>query len=172
MIPEEHLLQGAILACENAERLFISSGHLRREGFHGTAVALCVLAFEEAAKSISLVYRSQGIRNDDWLKIYFRSHKAKHELGANLASFSALQLAKIDFQLNFGGSPVDAADMPDRIEIWRQEADNIKKRGFYVDFESGEWVTPDLLTEEQLELGVIASAIAISAAKWFISSVQ
>ena len=172
MVPVSEALHGASLAYENANRLFISSAHLKREGFVGASAALCVLAFEEAAKAISLVYRSQRLENDDWIKTYFRDHKPKHDLGATAASFSTSLLSKIDFEITINDAVVNSEEMANRIEIWRKQADSIKKRGFYVDFQSGHWLTPDQITDELFESGIIACGIAIASANGFIKSAK
>ena len=172
MIPIAETLYGASLACENANRLFIASAHLKREGFVGAAAALCVLAFEEAAKAISLVYRSQGLASTDWIKAYFTDHKVKHELGANVASFSTSLLSKIGFEITLNDTIVNSVEMSNRIEIWRQQADSIKKQGFYIDYQCGKWVTPDQITEELFESGIIACGIAIASATGFIKSAK
>jgi AbiV family abortive infection protein len=170
VVPESEALQGAVLASENAERLYMASAILSREGLIGQATALCVLSFEEGAKSIALTFRSQGVQNEDVIKRCFREHVLKHSIGSNMGSFSTRQLQKMGFNANFNEITFDAAEMEARILEWEKIADNLKKRGFYVDYQNGNWVTPNQITKVQWETGVIATGVVVAAAKALIST--
>jgi AbiV family abortive infection protein len=170
VVPESEALQGAVLAAENAERLYMASAILSREGLIGQATALCVLSFEEAAKSIALTFRSQGVENEAVIKRCFREHVLKHSIGANMGSFSTRQLKKMGFNVNFNEENFTALEMEARIHDWEKQADNLKKQGFYVDYRNGSWVTPTQVTKIQWETGVIATGVVVAAAKALIST--
>lgn len=172
VVPESQALQGAELAVANAERLYVASAVLSREGFISQATALCVLSFEEGAKSIALTFRSQGLQNEGIIKKCFWQHVLKHSIGGDMGSFSAQQLKKLGFSVNFNAKNFDALEIEAHIRKWEEQADNLKKQGFYVDYRNGSWQTPALITREQWETGVIATGVVVAAAKALIESTR
>ena len=171
MVPLSAAMNGARMAHANAHRLFRSAGLIYRDGHNGAATALCVLAFEEAAKSVSLVYRSQGMQDDAWMQKFFRDHRAKHVLGGNAFGFAARLIARVGIDLSFGAETLNPNEMESMIEEWATRADDLKKRGFYVDYKEGNWLNPESLSTDQHRDSVVSAAVAIAAAdSLFIAS--
>ena len=167
MIPTSEAYRGAQLAYENSNELFKASALLAKNGMRGCAIALCVLSFEEAAKSISLVYRSEGMHDTKFLTEIFRDHRIKHELGTETSLFASGLILQAGFKIEGESVSIDVANLMDRIETWKNEANNAKKRGFYVDYINGNWCAPDQMSKFELETAVLACAITIATAKCF-----
>jgi hypothetical protein len=57
----------------------------------------------------------------------------------------------------------------DHIEAWKLKADSLKKRGFYVDYNNGEWQSPDSITEDEYKQSLfIANTLLIMAEGFFL----
>ena len=162
--------QGAKLSYENANQLFKATGHLNRQGLHGPANALCVLAFEEAAKAVSLIYTAEGVSDAKWLLTMFREHRTKHKLAANVASLIARRIGREGVPIALKRETISGSKISAMIESWSLQADELKKRGFYVDFVDGNWLTPSQVTEEHCQNSVLACSMVLVAVRQLIDS--
>lgn len=152
--------RGAILTARNAGRLRRSALTLSQVRSFGPAVALLILAAEEAIKSAVLLARSYGLDlAPDGIDPYMRWHSSRMEMARSLliAAHYSQQVVKADvakasvetllsemmqkFVDDLVSSRIPAEVTS--LKSWWREANELKQRGFYVDRAGNGWTTPD-----------------------------
>ena len=174
----EEALTGAPIAFKNAQSLLAISQSAAKDRHYGAAVALHVLAVEEASKAYALfVYAAVPEEaNDKFLVDIFRHHKLKHG-GAALTLFWVYYgmtlktlYEEVEEKIKQGAPPeltrkkmmkefiatVQSWSVTDdnplaRIMYWYKEANALKNRGFYVDWQTKTWKSPAEVTLKEYE---------------------
>jgi AbiV family abortive infection protein len=173
-------LEGAVLCLGNARAHRHAARVLTAEKSFGCAVSHLVLGSEEVAKAVILISVGYGVEWDDkYLKVWFTRHWPRHFAGQFTIMLEAVlerHFPRGDMEGMNPGAQLRAAwrmmrflrknlvseifalgndpELAKQIEWWG-EADELKQRGFYVDYTSGKWRTPsnaayvDLLLAER-----------------------
>ena len=156
---------GGESAIFNAENLLESSEVVAERGNFGAAVALIVLGVEEAVKARALfglllaskIGEPFGLDDKDFRDVMFHNHALRHSL-AFLQEMSDVTRTI----LLTGIWPRDERDRETvkydlDMRRWLTQANAMKLRGLYVDFEEGRWREPkDVKPEEWKEALTIA----------------
>ena len=85
------------------------------------------------------------------LRQLFRTHVFKHQGGAHASAIAHLLVGMLRNQVPDKTPAHRECGVIEQIEKWRINADNLKKRGFYVDYTGEKWHSPDQLTQEEYE---------------------
>lgn len=167
------LLKGAQLAVGNAQALLAAADAAAEADQFGAAVALAVLATEEAMKGISLL-GSVVDSDTSWLDRTLSHHRKKHTLGGLSATFVELTRVMID-TIEEVKAEVEAGELtnehagleafrrmiailkrmkdeptPDYV-LWFRAADASKQAGLYVDHNGERWTSPADFTRETFD---------------------
>jgi AbiV family abortive infection protein len=151
--------EGASVAATNAHDLLEAARRLGRVGFHGPASALLVLALEESEKARALLvivtgHDRQRLSVDELRNIIFRDHGLRHRT-ALAESMSPMFILR---HLNPRKPPNALQKRQDESESaairWHLGANDLKKRGFYVDLVDGRWHSPRDIDEDTFTEGL------------------
>ncbi len=154
---------GSRLATENARRLLDASIRLGEDGSFGTGASLAVLAGEEAIKALALMAWSSDlpIPTRKQLSLVLRNHDSRHLAAGMLAGAGEMVIALIAgvfaaFTKKVGSDASPEEQQKERWSraAWWSEADNLKQRGLYVEFERHKWKTPADVTRAEFERAV------------------
>jgi AbiV family abortive infection protein len=176
--PRDKCLAGAEVTVDNAKTLLQSAKTLAEVGQYGPASSLIVLAGEEAFKAMTLLIRYKGLEIDDemerWRTKMLSQHQPRHDVGTWMVLMKRLIDATVAgmeaYTEHYEENEEKAKEarmkvMTDRAnqllddeneevqqlqkEIdWWQNADELKQQGFYVDYGSQGWSSPNDLTQE------------------------
>ncbi len=172
-IPKNELWNGFSKCYKNAEELYKSAKTLYKKKLYGSACSLMVLSTEESAKACCLfeIFISGDQKGQD-LKKCFRQHKHKHNIIYNTLFWHGLmevfykhmssvkedrKIDKDDYRKESLSRICDTLkDWTENKENdpslenskWKKLADDIKKKGFYVDYENDTWLTPQDLNKD------------------------
>ena len=154
---------GGEAAIFNAESLLESAAISAERGNFGVAVALGILALEEAVKARALfgfllarrTGAPFGLSDDTFRDVLFRKHALRHVLAFHQGMSNALHSALL------GVLPHDEAGrqaIKRDLELarWLAEADRAKQRGLYVDHRNGKWAQPKDVRPEEWEATLTA----------------
>lgn len=127
-LKKEQCFVGLEKSLRNAEYLIEDATLLFNKGSFGYSVALSVLAIEECGKALLLdaVYKGKTKLDKELFNIVFKKHVVKL-----YTSFFELALSE-----RFTDAEIEY------IKTLSPTLDQIKQRGFYVDFLNGKWITP------------------------------
>lgn len=159
---------GAKLCINNAQELFTAADKLGKDSMFGLATSLLVLSSEESAKAFGLLINVNFDQNSSIeLQKYFKSHKHKQDIASLFLAllsmteelFEAINLEDSYLQENniklinelkekVIKSQTDSENGLNLIVEWQSSADNIKKRGFYIDYTDDGWQTPKDISED------------------------
>jgi AbiV family abortive infection protein len=172
--------KGFNLSKNNANDLLKAAQVVAENGLWGTGCALCVLSCEESIKACFILVKEHHPNTDiEAYNDIFRKHYIKHENIVELigffqsainqreamsSSFMAIykQLdSKMKPQFNKAYSTLfedlefisqmkSLERSHEEVKAWWKKADDLKKKGFYVDQpkETGNWISPTDLTQE------------------------
>ncbi|WP_461516963.1 AbiV family abortive infection protein [Porticoccus sp.] len=164
--------EGVTLCVDNAHKLFESAELLGKQEHFSTATSLMILATEECIKSYALLSRVISLKKwDSELQKYFRNHQHKHNLGGLLLLIGSIgeevfeeviavtndtsiprEKEKETFLRRIHENLKKQTNSPSEEFLatvkWHENADELKKRGFYVDFTNKKWISPSSVTEE------------------------
>lgn len=158
---------GAVLSTENARDLYESARILREHGNIGCASALLVLCAEEATKAIGIGQHVGNPLPPENLKLLFRNHVFKHDRGAHASSVVHQFLGLSQKNHSDGGTLHGECGVLENIAGWRNAADGLKKRGFYVDHVNGEWSSPSQITDEEYSGALYIAETLLALAEGF-----
>lgn len=187
-------IEGSAHAVRNAERHLRVADLLVASGEFGPALSHIVLSFEEAAKGASLLISGIWPDAASELQGVFSQHDLKLALGAWIAfaawctdafiegvgigvekapgdpvaqlmcgrdTYAARLIESMRSLANKGGEvPEPWATMG-----WLKSANHRKKRGLYVDYVAGLWVTPDQVTVAECQAGIVSARRFVNAVK-------
>lgn len=166
-VPAGEAWRGVVLCTENARRLFDGARLLAERELYGQAASLMVLSAEESAKAVGMIsFSIQPAELKLSLKPYFRDHSFKHGLAGYFIAFTSFMddmmnrivdieqdpaVSEADYTKELLGRMTsrleehlsDGDDPFQDVKAWQREADSVKQRGFYVDFQEGAWRSPD-----------------------------
>lgn len=147
---------GGRLAIRNAVNLFETAQGASQAGNFGAAVALAVLAVEEAAKGRALLGFALSnetgapfaLQDDQFRDLIYRSHPLRHAV----ALYQGLTAAGLNLLAGVGPDAAEARGQVDRdlrAAAWLSKADRLKQRGLYTDFSDVGWSSPMHITPDR-----------------------
>jgi AbiV family abortive infection protein len=166
------LWRGLELSSENAKDVLSLARYAAKAKKFGSAASLAVLACEEAAKALGLATRALNASPENLkLRKYFSDHKHKHGAGAAMLAGAEVVHAFVTEISAVAADPTVPDDKKSSVLVerlvrradeelsgkrttfetlrkWYEQADSVKKRGFYVDWSGRKWLTPRDVTEE------------------------
>lgn len=145
-LSHEQYKETFIVAMGNAERHFSCSEILAGAGQHQNAIAHLILGSEELVKSFwcLLMGRKINLKKLPWFTKLFYNHKIRHDLLKDFLSVYLLlfnstlpKRKKSDGILKTIGIFLGRSITAYGNYLWWENADIIKQRAFYIDFEDG-----------------------------------
>lgn len=128
----------------NAQRHFRCADILSSNGEYPNSVAHLILGTEELIKAFVCLLLSKGLslKGQSWFEKMFTDHKTRHDL---IKDFFSLYLTlnysadkiKVNGLISFLGSAIMNFMMAYGNYNWWNNADELKKCAFYVDYENG-----------------------------------
>ncbi len=191
--------EGYRLAISNAEQLIECGQLLADQALYGPAVSLTILGAEEAIKSSLLIAIASGFNFESSLiRKFLTRHKPRHTVAALWVLYSFVlsewlsmieeledryphhhgegyeearkrKVSSLIEKLNkMADSPSSEYAVLSELDWWR-DSDDLKQRGFYVDFYQGGWEIPDFIEEEDYRQASTAAHNALSQAHSLVS---
>lgn len=170
-LSEDELIEGFKLSYENSSTLFEAAEELSSKNFTSLAISLIILSAEEALKTILFLIKinKTSPENEFDIQKLFSSHGYKHyiledifdiflepqkQIVETLQSFlndlelknKTIDTLKNAFNDNYKRR-TSVLNSEDIISWWRN-ANDLKMRGFYLDYKNGEWISPKTLNRE------------------------
>jgi len=170
-ISQETLWEGILLGDSTAKQLWEVGSHAAKDGKYGIATSLMILSAEESIKAMGLLAHAlTGKPDDDFVRPLFSSHRAKHNAAKAIMFIVRIMEVMVEnihevqedqaipeekkpsvfFERmakrandNVNGSAKDFHDL----QFWQHTANELKNRGFYVDWCQGKWRTPASIDE-------------------------
>jgi AbiV family abortive infection protein len=162
-LPKEQLLKGAKHCLTNAAMHFDSAKEIAKLGHYSIANSLLILAAEEAVKGYILTSGFFSVPLPFRIAPIFRNHKSKHTQAQDMESIvmvayavsNAFSSPKKHWLNQLAQALISAVVLtmtwdtlkPERKQWW-SNANEMKNRGFYVDFQNGDWIADNRITEE------------------------
>lgn len=162
-LPKESLLAGAKHCLKNAEMHFDSAKRIAEAGHYPIANSLLILAAEEAVKGYVLTAGFFSVPLPFKISPIFWSHTSKHtqaeDIEAMVVVSYAISQAFADPKKGWANQLVQAvisgvaltmtlgAMKSERVKWWR-DANEMKNRGFYVDFVNGDWIAEGRISQD------------------------
>jgi AbiV family abortive infection protein len=166
-ISKENLIVGIKETYKNAYELYTSGIRLSFEQRYGVANSLLILSVEECIKCLVLVAIFCNVQLPPEIDInrLLASHKNKHREGKKMQSYiKAIYRIKdaISIFLNNEKSPfhklvgvalvsvlatIESKFGSENQNSWWDDADNLKQKGFYVDFCNHKWNLPSAIDQ-------------------------
>lgn len=155
----EQAYEGGEAAIFNAQSLYESAEAAADKGNVGVAIALTVLAVEEAVKARALfglllsskIGRPFGLKARAFRDILYYKHAMRHALAVLQEMSDETRTALLT-----GAQPQDergreALRRDVEMARWLTDANTAKLRGLYVDFRDGTWLQPKDVRPEEWE---------------------
>lgn len=185
-LSEEKLIEGLKLSYENSENLFKAAEELAAKNFTSIAISLVILSAEEALKTLIFIIgiNKKEFANEFDVQKLFSSHCYKHDLLEDLfeifiqiqykvaeilqSFINELEIEnetikdwKKTFNDNYKRRTITLNS--DDIISWWECANDLKIKGFYLDYRNNEWISPKTLNrEDYLRCFDIVGTILIS----------
>lgn len=171
-LPRESLLTGAKNCLSSAEMHYESAKRVAELKHYPIANSLLILAAEEAVKGYVLTAGFFSVPLPFKISPIFRYHTSKHVQAEDMEAMVIVAYAIIKAFANPKKnwmnqlvqaiiSAVTVGMSLDSIKSertkWWKDANDMKNRGFYVDFRNGAWLTEHRISEEEYQktLGIV-----------------
>jgi AbiV family abortive infection protein len=161
-LTKEQLYEGASLALKNIDAHFLCANLMAKSGQYGLANSHLILGCEEAIKSVLLFAGCFNIPINTSVSPFFKSHKAKHEVGEKndkpmkvvFLIINCIELIiRKDKRITIPQLILEAINIiTDASEEWWKNANERKNDGFYVGFELNNWKYPQQITKQEYEI--------------------
>jgi len=153
---KETAIKGFILLSENANDHFDTAKSLAKKGKYGLAVSHLVLSAEESIKAMYFAMQFFDTDIDNiTLKELFSAHKAKHrkiQIGNKIIKEIITEfldeVSKGDKDIKEDFKEIKTSIKASNYKIFN-EANNIKNKGFYVDYINNNFFSPNQIKEEE-----------------------
>lgn len=158
---------GAVLSTKNARVLYESARSIYKKGNIGCACALMVLSAEEGSKALAIGQHITTPLSPERVIKLFRSHDLKHEGAANVSSIVHMALGVLRGRYKKGAPVHGECGILEEIAKWRAGADSLKKKGFYVDYVNGAWISPTAVSDSDFEMSKFQAETLLTLAEGF-----
>lgn len=177
---KETLLHGAKYCLANANAHFECAQESGKIRHYGIANSLLILSVEECIKCAALLSGYLNVKIPFAIEPIFYKHRDKHKQAAEVQPLmeeifliksivqTILEKRKLTFSFILDLALLviflkNYEKKKEKIALWWKEANNLKNKGFYVDFKNNNWVSPDCFNEENYieSLGIAKTFVEV-----------